>query len=307
MDSAVSGNARTVRIHWLSHLANVWRRASHQSRLLLSIYFAFALAQISATVAVLFLGWTLPCDRPLQVYLIAHLSHTTVATPFAAARYLRRQAANTEEPRWIARLATVLDIYSTVIFLLGNYLLIPSTTCRSTNPPVFILSVVFIALTYVSILLPFFVCLLVIFCLPLVLFSLRGSRWEAVIITWARGDRHVAPTGLSEEDIAKLPLVRAHSPTSTLTEKQIAADKSDSASTVDLPQIVLDDQADHACSICLESYEDGVVLRQLPCSHLFHDHCVDTWLRMNNQCPLCKQSILKSVDEQESSTADDRV
>ncbi|KAJ3061697.1 hypothetical protein HDU98_002390 [Podochytrium sp. JEL0797] len=32
------------------------------------------------------------------------------------------------------------------------------------------------------------------------------------------------------------------------------------------------------CSICISDYEEGEVLRELPCGHAFHEGCVDEWL-----------------------------
>ncbi|CAG8537600.1 13609_t:CDS:2 [Ambispora leptoticha] len=45
------------------------------------------------------------------------------------------------------------------------------------------------------------------------------------------------------------------------------------------------------CSICLEEFQDGEILRLLPnCSHLYHTDCVDKWLNTkSSQCPLCKK------------------
>ncbi len=45
------------------------------------------------------------------------------------------------------------------------------------------------------------------------------------------------------------------------------------------------------CSICLCEYEDNEELRLLPCEHLFHPTCVDTWLVQNSQCPVCKLDL----------------
>lgn len=55
---------------------------------------------------------------------------------------------------------------------------------------------------------------------------------------------------------------------------------------------------DSECCICLSAYDDGVELRELPCSHHFHCTCVDKWLHINATCPLCKYNILKSSDNQ---------
>ncbi|KAJ1688471.1 hypothetical protein LUZ63_019861 [Rhynchospora breviuscula] len=47
------------------------------------------------------------------------------------------------------------------------------------------------------------------------------------------------------------------------------------------------------CCICLAKYKERDELRQLPCSHVFHQQCVDRWLRIISSCPLCKQELKK--------------
>lgn len=45
------------------------------------------------------------------------------------------------------------------------------------------------------------------------------------------------------------------------------------------------------CSICLEKYFDEEDLKKvvsLKCKHLFHKECIDTWIRINKNCPMCK-------------------
>lgn len=41
------------------------------------------------------------------------------------------------------------------------------------------------------------------------------------------------------------------------------------------------------CSVCLEQFSDGQVLRLLPCMHGFHQYCIDRWLQQHRSCPLC--------------------
>ncbi|XWS74683.1 hypothetical protein CRYUN_Cryun01aG0019000 [Craigia yunnanensis] len=46
-----------------------------------------------------------------------------------------------------------------------------------------------------------------------------------------------------------------------------------------------------SCSICLGEYKDSDMLRLLPdCGHIFHLKCVDSWLRLNPTCPICRNS-----------------
>ncbi|KAK4779096.1 hypothetical protein SAY86_006624 [Trapa natans] len=45
------------------------------------------------------------------------------------------------------------------------------------------------------------------------------------------------------------------------------------------------------CCICLANYREKEEVRQLPCSHMFHQKCVDQWLRIISCCPLCKQEL----------------
>lgn len=53
------------------------------------------------------------------------------------------------------------------------------------------------------------------------------------------------------------------------------------------------------CPICLEDFEtangdqEGSTVRELPCQHIFHPECVDSFLRINSSlCLMCKKSAL---------------
>ncbi|KAI9682916.1 MAG: hypothetical protein M1829_006352 [Trizodia sp. TS-e1964] len=52
--------------------------------------------------------------------------------------------------------------------------------------------------------------------------------------------------------------------------------------------------AQDTCPICLEDFISGSSrVRELPCSHIFHPECVDTFLSACSRfCPLCKKSVL---------------
>ncbi|ETV69967.1 hypothetical protein H257_14340 [Aphanomyces astaci] len=48
--------------------------------------------------------------------------------------------------------------------------------------------------------------------------------------------------------------------------------------------------ADTTCSICLDDFVLGHVVKVLPCPHVYHQHCIDRWFEKgSNACPLCKR------------------
>lgn len=49
------------------------------------------------------------------------------------------------------------------------------------------------------------------------------------------------------------------------------------------------------CPICLIDYEEGEELRELPCGHLYHPQCIDSWFAKKKNCPYCKQDVNKPL------------
>ena len=41
------------------------------------------------------------------------------------------------------------------------------------------------------------------------------------------------------------------------------------------------------CPVCTCEFEDGDIVRKLPCSHAFHQECIDTWFEQSTTCPNC--------------------
>ena len=63
--------------------------------------------------------------------------------------------------------------------------------------------------------------------------------------------------------------------------------------------LVIDDDDDSMCPICFEKFEDGQILRILPCKHQFHALCVDPWLlNSSTHCPMCRVDL--SISQQEA-------
>ncbi|NXF04875.1 RNF6 ligase, partial [Smithornis capensis] len=74
-----------------------------------------------------------------------------------------------------------------------------------------------------------------------------------------------------------------------LTKEQI-----DNLSTRNYGDIHTENERSNTCSVCINEYATGNKLRQLPCMHEFHIHCIDRWLSENSTCPICRQPVLGS-------------
>ncbi|XP_063718263.1 RING finger protein 150-like isoform X2 [Symsagittifera roscoffensis] len=55
-------------------------------------------------------------------------------------------------------------------------------------------------------------------------------------------------------------------------------------------------EEDNCCSICIDDFQYGDAVRELPCSHKFHRACVDPWLVSHYNCPNCKTNVLKALN-----------
>ena len=42
------------------------------------------------------------------------------------------------------------------------------------------------------------------------------------------------------------------------------------------------------CVICMEDFKNGDKSTNLPCLHMFHTNCIQSWLKTQNTCPICK-------------------
>jgi len=49
------------------------------------------------------------------------------------------------------------------------------------------------------------------------------------------------------------------------------------------------------CEICLEEYKNGEELKRLPCMHIFHSKCIESWLATESVCPNCRTDFCDAI------------
>ena len=61
---------------------------------------------------------------------------------------------------------------------------------------------------------------------------------------------------------------------------------------------------ENECSICHEQLMQDVNV--LPCSHRFHNECIESWITSHNSCPLCRAPISEPEEEDEEALERER-
>ncbi len=116
------------------------------------------------------------------------------------------------------------------------------------------------------------------------------------IYTYTTGNRE--NTEKTSSEIPDLPADRSSSPVHAETNNKTST-ASRPLSEATLPANTMSTAwSQPTCPICLDDFVvDETQVRELPCHHVFHPECIDTFLLRNSSlCPLCKQSVLPKGD-----------
>ncbi|XP_054799126.1 E3 ubiquitin-protein ligase At4g11680-like isoform X2 [Prosopis cineraria] len=174
-----------------------------------------------------------------------------------------------EQQRGNEETRTSLELFFAIWFVMGNVWVFDSRFGSFQRAPkLHVLCISLLAWNAITYSFPFLLFLLLCCCVPLIS-SLLGYN-----MNMASSDK-----GASDDQISQLPSWRYKQGHNKLEHGH------DSEASEGLIN------EDPECCICLTKYKDREEVRQLPCSHMFHQKCVDQWLRIISCCPLCKQGL----------------
>ncbi|CAN6210412.1 unnamed protein product [Urochloa humidicola] len=181
---------------------------------------------------------------------------------------------------------TAVDCFFAVWFVVGNVWIFGGRSISSDAqdaPNMYRLCLAFLALSCVGYAIPFIMCAAICCCFPCLISVLRLQEDLG------------QSRGATQELIDALPTYKFK----PKRNKNWGIDHASSSENLDEGGILgpgtkkerVVSAEDAVCCICLTKYGDDDELRELPCTHFFHVHCVDKWLKINAVCPLCKTEI----------------
>ena len=130
------------------------------------------------------------------------------------------------------------------------------------------------------------------------------ARWLAYS-EYTRARTHTQRTTINNTSIPTAPTVSI--PTNVSTSIQY--DYNDYTDTINEPNeqcnnqnnlrnlllnttIMINKEKELCCAICQDNIlQDTEIIRKLECNHIYHVHCIDKWLVLKMECPMCKSTI----------------
>lgn len=106
----------------------------------------------------------------------------------------------------------------------------------------------------------------------------------------------MAPQRVTQSQLQLIPVLKVQGTASEQQQQQVessAGPPNQQEVTSETPVLVSDPAAPLTCAICLDEMNAGQEARLLPCSHFFHQDCVDDWLLTRHKsCPVCRQVVI---------------
>lgn len=117
-----------------------------------------------------------------------------------------------------------------------------------------------------------------------------SQRFTLSDLSWNQSEYQSVPEpprkrGLTQAQINKLPVNLYNGKAKKL---KLAREKRSGKKPVEC----CENSSNDSCAICILDYTIGDKLKTLPCSHQYHKNCVDKWLKLRSNCPMCKFDLL---------------
>ncbi|KAL0550094.1 hypothetical protein IC582_014592 [Cucumis melo] len=77
-------------------------------------------------------------------------------------------------------------------------------------------------------------------------------------------------------------------------------------STITVTEDLLNSEMNQ-CAICIDDFEKGIEVKQMPCKHVFHDYCLLPWLELHNSCLVCRFELPIDDSDYENRTRGNRM
>lgn len=261
--------SRQVQLNAVAHVDELFSISTKLFVFFNLVYFG----ELIASITVVILSWSSECDTPLRAWVLLFSGRHLIVVPLAWYRFctLRHERRLDRRDQFVERL---LVIYSVVSIVFGNIWFHSSDTCRETVPVLYTYSMVAmiwfsspsLLLLRICIWLPFVLILGVLMVTAMIWFSSPLLLLLCICICLPFVLTLARVWGLHEEG-AKLP-----------TRKYGSQDTDNM-------------QEPPNCAVCMNPFERDEALRILPCEHEYHQACVDQWLRIKKDCPLCRTVI----------------
>ncbi|CAN6195567.1 unnamed protein product [Urochloa humidicola] len=172
---------------------------------------------------------------------------------------------------------TAVDCFFAVWFVVGNVWIFGGRSISSDAqdaPNMYRLCLAFLALSCVGYAIPFIMCAAICCCFPCLISVLRLQEDLG------------QSRGATQELIDALPTYKFKP-----KRNKNWVDHASSSENLDEGGILGPGTKKERVVSAEDAYGDDDELRELPCTHFFHVHCVDKWLKINAVCPLCKTEI----------------
>lgn len=283
-NQAANGQAATAQATMLSGLSQ--DQNVYVTRLKRIIQLTYDVIELVVTMIFTIKDWDQECDRGTQfdVFLISRMSFNAI---FILIHLLYFSKPIKGFPSGIKKLTTFCH-YAFVIF--GYSEIGKAEDCPGSK---WVLTLVLCILSTVILFAPLILVLLICCCLPCIVRALAA---------WI--DMQNAPETASVDELNELHQTYTNKWSVQLAthQQRIATAQAANSGAHHIPQ--LSDE----CPICLVDYEDNDEVTVLPCYHTGHKACLDTWLKINKTCAVCRDNPFDKMHGQnmtDSVDADD--